>query len=113
MPRRVVALAREHWGIAAVLALGLALRVCAWIAYWPGLMYSDSWSYVDLAYHGTPVGISPTRPIGYPLILRVLSLPGKSIAAITGAQHLAGLLIALLVYAILVRLGTRRWLAVA
>src|SRR4051812_33707082 len=101
MLRRLGTLARAHWALAGVLLVALALRVAAWVSFWPGLMYSDSWSYADLAYHGTPVGISPTRPIGYPVLLRIISLPGRSIAAITGLQHLAGLAIALLVYLIL------------
>lgn len=104
---------RRHWVIALVLVLATAVRAGVAIAYWPAIFFGDSWAYIDLAYDGTPVGIAPDRPSGYPLLIDLLSLAGRSLAVITTAQHLAGLAVGVLSYAVLVRLGISRWLAAA
>jgi hypothetical protein len=106
-------LLRNHWAIALVLAAAAAVRVGIAIAYRPALFFGDSWAYLDLAYNGSPVGFAPDRPSGYPLLIDVLSLAGRSLAAITTAQHLAGLAVGLLVYALLARLGLPRLIAAA
>src|SRR5689334_5176309 len=103
-------LLRAHWPLAAVLAAGLALRIAVAIAYEPGLFFSDSWSYVRLAY--SP-GFAPDRPSGYPLVIALLSLPGRELGVITAAQHLAGLATAVLAYTLLIRLSAPRWAATA
>ena len=54
----------------------------------------------------------PYPSSGYPLAIHLISLPGRSLAAIATMQHLAGLVTGLLVYGLLVRLGTSRWAAV-
>ena len=88
------------------------MRVAAWLAYRPALFYTDSWGYLKMARagHGL-VGIAPTRPSGYPLALRVLTLDGHSLGALTAAQHLAGLAVGVLLYGLLVRWGVARWMA--
>jgi hypothetical protein len=108
---RAAALVREHRLAAAVLALAALVRAAVLVAYEPGLMFSDSWSYVRLAYDP---GFAIDRPSGYPLLLWLLWLPGRSLLTVTVAQHLAGLATGALVYALLVRLGLRRgWAAAA
>jgi hypothetical protein len=106
-------LLRAHWPLLAVLAVAAAVRVAVGIAYQPAIFFGDSWAYLDLAFGGSPVGFAPDRPSGYPLAIDLLSVFGRSLAAITTAQHLAGLLTGVLVYALLTRMALPRWLATA
>ena len=69
------------------------------ISYPPALFYGDSWEYLDKAYGAFPVGLSPLRPSGYPLIIKALSVGGDPhLWAVITAQHLAGLAVGVLVY---------------
>jgi hypothetical protein len=99
--------ARSHWLFLAVLLLGAALRMCAFIAYQPAILYVDSFRYLDNLF-----ALDPTQldPIGYDLILRVLVHLG-GLRGVTGIQHLAGLGIGVAVYALALRNGARHWLA--
>jgi hypothetical protein len=106
-------LLRAHWPLLVVLAVASAVRVAVAIAYQPAIFFGDSWAYLDLAFAGDPVGFAPDRPSGYPLAIDLLSVFGRSLAAITTAQHLAGLVTGVLVYALLRRLALPRWLATA
>ena len=106
-------LLRVHWPLLMVLAIAATVRVAVAIAYKPAIFFGDSWAYLDLAYGGNPVGLAPDRPSGYPLLIDLLSIFGRSLGAITTAQHLAGLLTGVLVYALLLRLRLPRWLATA
>lgn len=101
---------RPHLPLVAVLVLAGALRIAAWIAYRPALMYSDSWGYLHDALHGTPVGISAIRPAGYPIALRILNVFGTGLGGMTAVQHVAGLVTAVLVYAVVRRAGAGPWL---
>ncbi len=103
--------ARRHWALLTVLALAALLRVATGIAYRPALLFPDSWASLGAAYSGSPVGILPDKPAGYSLILDLLAVPGRNLAVISTAQHVAGLVAGLLVYLLLVRLGTGRLLA--
>jgi hypothetical protein len=109
----IVRLIRAHWAVTIVLTLAVVVRAAVAIAYRPAIFFGDSWAYLDLAYNGTPVGLAPDRPSGYPLLIDLLSVAGRSLAAITTAQHLAGLAVGVLVYALLLKLGLPRLLAVA
>ena len=114
MDRQAVArLAREHAPLLAVLAAAAMLRVGVALAYRPGLFFIDSWGYLDVALRADPVGFAPERPSGYPLLLNLLFLPGRSIALVTAVQHLAGLATGVLAYILLLRLGARRGIAAA
>ncbi len=100
-------LARSHWLFVVVLLLGAALRMCAFIAYQPAILYVDSFRYLD-----NLVALDPTQldPIGYDLILRVLLHLG-GLRGVTGIQHLAGLGIGVALYVLALRHGARHWLA--
>src|SRR3954462_9598207 len=98
----------RHWPLALVLALAAALRIAAAIAYRPAIFFGDSWAYLDLAYRGDPVGFAPDRPSGYPLLIELLSLAGRSLAVITTAQHVAALAVGVLVYLLSTRIGLPR-----
>ena len=101
-----------HRAVIAVLGLATIVRVGAAVAYWPALFFSDSWQYLNLAFSRFPVGIAPSRPSGYPLLLRLLSAPGHDFALVVALQHVAGLGAGVLVYALCLRLGLARWVAV-
>jgi hypothetical protein len=109
--RSLFALGRQHTGFVALLLAGVAARIACMVAYWPGLLYSDSWAYLRLAYGGSPVGYQADRPSGYPLLIRLLTMPSHQVAIVTLTQHLVGLGIGILVYALLLRAGARRALA--
>jgi hypothetical protein len=111
MRDRVIRLIRAHPLFTAVLAVGVILRLLAEIAYWPALTFSDSWQYIHLAFSKPIVAFGVDRPSGYPLLIHILSLPGRSLATITIVQHLAGLATGTLAYVLLVRMGARTWLA--
>jgi hypothetical protein len=98
----VVSLAGRHRLFSALLAVGLVLRVMVWLAYRPVLFfYGDSYSYLSNSQGLRP---NPIRPIGYPLLLHVL-LWSQTLATVPAVQHLFGLATAVLVYALLRRLG--------
>ncbi|MBA3716816.1 MAG: hypothetical protein H0W87_01125 [Actinobacteria bacterium] len=108
---RLARLARAHKLLLLVVAAAAVLRVLVEIAYWPALTFSDSWQYIQLAYANPVVGFGVDRPSGYPLLIHILSIPGRSLATITIVQHLVGLATGITAYALLVRLGIRTWIA--
>lgn len=112
VPRRWALSARSTIGrhklFAAFVVLAVALRVLAAIAYWPALeLHADSFDYIRLAQLLQP---GWWHPSGYPLFLALLSFTGQ-IAVVTVLQHVMGIAMGVLVYALVLRLGARRWLA--
>ena len=102
-----------HLPFALALAVAALVRLAVTLAYWPVLFYSDSWSYVAAALGRPVVGMPADRPAGYPILIRALTLNGSTLDLVAVAQHLAGLATGCLVYLLLMRLGTRRWIATA
>ncbi|MET0683881.1 MAG: hypothetical protein ABW060_01135 [Solirubrobacteraceae bacterium] len=99
-----------HWPILAVLAVAVLARAVVAIAYAPALMFPDSWSYVGAAYGDSHLG--GIRPPGYGLTMFALEqVTGPSLGVVTALQHVAGLGIGVIVYALLLRLGTGRLIA--
>jgi hypothetical protein len=87
----------------------LALRVAAELGYRWQSWFNDSFSYVRAAVTLTP---NTTRPSGYPLYLWLLS-PAHSYFLVTASQHLMGLLVAVMIYALARhRFGAPAWVAV-
>ena len=80
---------------AAALAAGAAVRMLAVLGY-PGALWfpGDSYIYLGVALRLQP---DPSRTVGYSLFLRVLE-PFHSLTLVTGAQHLMGLGIAVMIY---------------
>ena len=72
------ALLRRNLAFAAVVAIGLTMRVLAMIAYPPALFFGDSWGYIDTAFSGHPVALSNIRPSGYPALMWLLTLPSRA-----------------------------------
>src|ERR1700727_3889024 len=93
----------------AVLVPALALRVDAergdrWQSW-----FSDAFTYVRAAVTLTP---NTTRPSVYPVYLWLLS-PAHSYLLVTASQHLMGLLVAVMIYALARRrFAVPAWIAV-
>lgn len=100
-------LLRRNWILTILLVLGLALRVMATLAYYPALLYIDSFQYIQNAYTFQPVS---SNPLGYSWFLRVM-LEISNLTTIVVVQHLLGLAMAVTLYALLRRYQVRRWLA--
>jgi hypothetical protein len=99
----LLALARRHWVLAVLLAAGLVLRVLAQLGYQPAILYIDSTKYLMNAYPGDD-------PPGYGLALKAVLLVGN-LTVVVAVQHLLGLAMAVLLYAVLRRRGAPRWLS--
>ena len=103
---------RRHPALTVVLVAAVVLRAATMIAYRPILFFADSIDYLHIATVASPVGFSASpHPSGYPLIAELLTAGFRSLTALAAAQHLAGLAIGILVYALLLRLGAPKWLA--
>jgi hypothetical protein len=103
---------RRHWAFAAVLPLAAALRAVVLWAYRPALIFPDSARYLEFAQrfadgHWSPDNI---RPSGYSILI-LPAVASHVLALIPVAQHLLGLAEGAMIYAVLARLGSRRWLA--
>jgi len=102
--------ARRHWIFLAVLGVALALRVVTQIAYRPALLYIDSYRYLGNLHNLDPAQNS--QPIGYIALLLRPVLSVGNLAVVAGVQHILGLGMGVAIYALLIRLGVRRWTAV-
>ena len=84
------------------------LRIDAELGYRWQSWFNDSWNYLDTA---VTLNLDPTRPSGYSFYLWVLK-PFHSFALVTVSQHIMGLLVAVMMYALARhRFGTPKWLA--
>lgn len=102
--------ARRHWLFLVVLGVGLVLRVVTQIAYRPALLYIDSYRYLGNLHDLDPVKTS--QPIGYEVLLLRPVLAIGNLAVVAAVQHVIGLAMGVAIYALVVRLGARRWVAV-
>jgi hypothetical protein len=91
------------------LAAAAILRIVAMVAYRPALWFNDSFDYLRIALAPSP---DPVRPAGYGFLLWALR-PFHSFALVVALQHLMGLAIAVMIYALVHHRYTRpRWAAV-
>ncbi|MFF5206561.1 hypothetical protein [Streptosporangium sp. NPDC000396] len=95
---RLWAFVRRHHIFVAALAAAFALRVVTMLGYGPALWFNDSYEYVSGAVN--PERPSALRPNGYSFWLLLLR-PFHSFGLVAFTQHLMGLGIAVLVYALL------------
>ena len=113
MPAGIWRLARRliagHRLFAVALVPALLLRVDAELGYRWQSWFNDSFTYVRSAVTLTP---ETTRPSGYPVYLWLLS-PAHSYLLVTASQHLMGLGVAVMSYALARhRFAAPAWLAV-
>jgi hypothetical protein len=106
-----VDLVRRHWMFWLLLAGGLVLRGIAQVAYEPALLFIDSKKYIfGTDFTNTIWGAFD--PLGYSLlILRPISILGRSLAYAALVQHVLGMAMAGALYALMLRRGVYRWLA--
>jgi hypothetical protein len=105
---RALGVGREHALFCVVLLVAAVVRAVAILGYPPALWYPDSLGYVQTAVFPIP---NPERSSGYSFFLMLLS-PFHSFATVTVLQHLMGLAIGTLVYALLrSRYGLPGWAA--
>jgi hypothetical protein len=95
--------ARRHWLVLLLLAAGLTLRAATQLAYHPALLYIDTLKYLYSSWPGAD-------PLGYRLILKNILQVGD-LGTVAALQHLLGLAMAVVLYAVLARRGAARWLA--
>ena len=86
----------------------MALRILVVVGYQPALFSPDSYAYVEDSSRFAPPALWPA---GYPWFVALVQLGQEAPAAIAIAQHLIGLGTAVLLYALLLRLGAHRVLA--
>jgi hypothetical protein len=104
--RRVLA---KNKLFAAILVPAFLLRVDAELGYRWQSWFNDSWDYMDTA---VTMKLNPARPSGYSLYLLLLR-PFHSLALVTISQHLMGLLVAVMIYALAKRrFHAPNWIAV-
>ena len=93
--------------------VGAVMRILAMVAYPPALFFPDSWGYIATGLTGSFVGLPTVHPVGYPVLIRLLTLPDRSIAELIAWQHLAVMGIGVAVYVALIRSRLPRWAAAA
>ncbi|MGE5136484.1 MAG: hypothetical protein ACM32E_26765 [Gemmatimonadota bacterium] len=99
-------LARRHWLFSLALLAGVVLRVVAMLGFRPAILFGmDSYDYLWGAVHVSPDLVNPS---GYSLFLWLLR-PLHSLALVAALQHVMGLAIAAMVYAVLRRYGLPAW----
>ena len=103
----VASVLRGHWPLVLLLAAGLALRILTLIAIYPGIWFTDSNGFIRTAATGT---LSTIRVSGYALFVAPF-LHAGSAGGLIIAQHLIGLVVVVLLYALLRRRGVSRLLA--
>ncbi|MFC9969280.1 hypothetical protein ACFVH6_00095 [Spirillospora sp. NPDC127200] len=102
---RLVRALRAHWLMAGAVTVALVLRALAVLGYPTILWFGDSVGYLRSAVRLAPSG---TRPSGYSVLLAVLK-PFHSFIVVVTVQHLLGLAVALMVYALVWRHVRAAW----
>jgi hypothetical protein len=100
---------RHHSVCLMLFGAGAALRVLATLAYRPALVFNDSAYYLNNYDLGWQPGT--TKPVGYVILLLRPVLAFGDLRTVVIVQHLLGLATAVVVYAVLLRCGARRWVA--
>jgi hypothetical protein len=107
-PAGLPGLLRRHLLFLIALGLSVVPRVITMLGFQPAILFKlDSYDYLWGAAHLRPNLVNPS---GYSVFLWLFK-PLHSLALIAGLQHLLGLAVAVMVYAVLSRLGVRAWIA--
>jgi hypothetical protein len=103
---RLARLMRRHWIFASALAVAVLPRLVAMIGFQPAVLFHlDTYDYLWGAVHVSPNVVNPS---GYSLFLWLLR-PFHSLVLVVFLQHLLGLAIATVVYALARRYGLPAW----
>jgi len=81
-----------------VVCVSLIPRVIAALGFKPALLIQDSFSYMKQSVQ--PLPLAELRPAGYPLMLHLLQ-PFHSLLLVTTLQHLMGIALGAVIYAVL------------
>jgi hypothetical protein len=100
------ALWHRHRLMTIAVTLSLIPRILAALAFRPALLTADSFVYMHDAVTGT---LGLVRPGGYPHFLDLFSELPDPLLAVTIAQHLMGIAIAVIVYGLLRYWGLPGW----
>jgi hypothetical protein len=100
--------ARRHRPFLVLLGVGFVLRVITQIAYQPAILFIDSYNYLGNLHR---LSTTNTQPVGYVVLVLRPVLAVGNLAIVAGLQHMLGLAMGVAIYALLVRLGARRWVA--
>jgi hypothetical protein len=99
---------RDHAPFVVALVVGAGVRVAVQVAYPPAFIFSDGPTYLGMVDDLTP---GANRPLGYGVLLWVLSWITHDVWFVAVVQHGLGLLTAVVVYAALRRWGVSSWVA--
>src|SRR6266550_4365004 len=99
------ALWRNHRLFTIAACVSVIPRVIAALGFKPALYIQDSFSYMK---EGVQFAVGQLRPAEYPLMLRVLE-PLHSLPLVTTLQHLMGIALAAVIYAVLRTGGLPAW----
>ena len=97
--REAWSLARRHPAFSVIIATATLLRVVVMLGYQPVMYFNDSFDYLHVATEPYP---HPLRPDGYAFFLLLLK-PFHSFALVAALQHLMGLAMGVMIYALLRR----------
>jgi hypothetical protein len=97
---------RRHWIFAGALAAAVLPRLVAMLGFQPAVLFRmDTYDYLWGAVHVSPNVVNPS---GYSLFLWLLR-PFHSVVLVVFLQHLLGLAVATMVYALARRYGLPAW----
>src|SRR6185369_15682796 len=100
------ALLRNHRLFTIAACVSVIPRVIAALGFKPALLIQDSFSYMKQSVQLLP--LSELRPAGYPLVLHLLQ-PFHSLLLVTTVQHLMGIALGAIIYAVLRTRGLPAW----
>jgi hypothetical protein len=100
------ALWRNHRLFTIAACVSVIPRVIAALGFKPALLIQDSFSYMKQSVQLLP--LSELRPAGYPLVLHLLQ-PFHSLLLVTTVQHVMGIALGCVVYAVLRGRGLPAW----
>ncbi|HUC56420.1 MAG TPA: hypothetical protein VMA95_03405 [Streptosporangiaceae bacterium] len=95
---------RRNWIASILVAAGIVMRVITEYAYHPAILYIDTLKYLYDAWPGSD-------PVLYKVPLKMILKTGGTLGTVELIQHTIGILMAIAIYAVVVRRGGARWLA--
>ncbi|BCB86377.1 phospholipid carrier-dependent glycosyltransferase [Phytohabitans suffuscus] len=108
--RWLTRLLRRHSAFLVLILLGAVMRALFMLSYKPAFWYfGDSGVYITMS-EKPDLMASPTRALGYVVALKLLE-PTHTFMSLILLQHLAGLVLAAGIYALLQHRGAPRWLS--